>query len=87
MGLPRQFQAENQSVISSTFFNALCNLVGIGQAKSVIYRRKFNHRAERAVQSTINTMRQYLFSSKVSWLEALPLALRGLNDLPGAVAP
>ena len=44
-------------------------------------------RAERAVQSTINTLRQYLLSRKVSWLEALPLALWGLNDLPGALAP
>ena len=87
MGLPREIQADNQSIISSTFLNALCNLAGIEQAKSVIYRPKFNGRAERAVQSTINTLRQYLLSRKVSWLEVLPLALWGLNDLPGAVAP
>ena len=29
MGLPREIQADNQSIISSTFFNALCNLAGI----------------------------------------------------------
>ena len=39
------------------------------------------------MQSTINTLRQYLLSRKVNWLEALLLALWGLNDLPGAVAP
>ena len=39
------------------------------------------------MQSSINTLRQYFLSRKVSWLEALPLALWGLNDLPGAVAP
>ena len=87
MGLPREIQADNQSIISSTFFNALCNLAGIEQAKSIIYRRKSNGRAERAVQSTINSLRQYLLSRKVSWLQGLPLALWGLNDLPGALAP
>ena len=87
MGLPREIQADNQSIISSTFFNALCNLAGIEQAKSIIYRPTSNGRAERAVQSTINTLRQYLLSRQVSLPEALPLALWGVNDLPGAVAP
>ena len=87
MGLPKEIQADNQSIISTAFFNALCNLARIEQANSIIYRPKSNGRAERAVQSTINILRQYLLSRKVSWLEALPLALWGLNDLPGAVAP
>ena len=66
MGLPREIQADNQSIISSTFFNALCNLVGIEQAKSIIHRPKSDGRAGRAVQSSINTLRQYLLSRKVS---------------------
>ena len=37
MGLPREIQDDNQSIISSTFFNALCNLAGNEQAKSLIY--------------------------------------------------
>ena len=37
------------------------------------------------MQSTVNTLRQYLLSSRMNWLEALPLALWGLNDLPGTV--
>ena len=87
MGLPRGIHADNEPIISSTLFNALCNLAGIERAKSIIYRPKFNGRAERAVQSTINTLRQYLLSRKMSWLEALQLALWGPNDHPGAVAP
>ena len=85
--LPREIQADNQLIISSTFSNALCNLAGIQQAKSIIYRPKSNGRAERAVQSTINTLQQYLLSRDVSWLEAGPLPLWGLNDLTRAVAP
>ena len=38
MGLPQEIQADNQSIISSTFFNAVCNLAGIEHAKSIIYR-------------------------------------------------
>ena len=87
IGLPREIQAHNQSIISSTFFNALCNLAGIEQAESIVYRPQSNGRAERVAQSTVNTLRQYLLSRKMSWLEVLPLALWGLNDLPGAVAP
>ena len=87
MGLRREIQADNRSIISSTFSNALCNLAGIEQANYIIYRPRSNGRAERAVQSTTNTLRQYLLGRNVSWLEALPLALLGLNDLPGAVAP
>ena len=87
MGLPREIQADSQSIISKTFFNALCNLAGIEQAKSIGHGPKSNGRTERAVQSTINTLQQYLPSRKVSWLEALPLGLWGLKDLPGALAP
>ena len=75
MGLPREIKANNQSIISSTFPNALCNLAGIEQAKSIIYRPESNGRAERAVQSTINTLRQYLLSRKGSWLDILLVAL------------
>ena len=57
MGLPREIQADNQSITSSTFFNALCNLAGIVQVKSIICRPKSNGRGTRAVQSTINTVR------------------------------
>ena len=87
MGLPREIQANNQSILSSPFFNAPCTFAGIEQAKCITYRPKSNGRAERAVQSTINTLRQYLLSGKLTWLEALPLALWGLSDLRVAVAP
>ena len=42
MGLPREIQGDNQSIISSTFFNALCNLAGIEHAKLIIYCPKSN---------------------------------------------
>ena len=39
------------------------------------------------MQSTVIALRQYLLSRKMNSLQALPLALWGLNDLPGAVSP
>ena len=63
---------------------------GVEQHSSVAYRPQSNGRAERAVQSIVNSLRQYLEqrggSSKHSWVESLTLALWALNDLPGAVS-
>ena len=36
MSLRREIQADNQSIISRAFFNALCNLAGIEQDKLYI---------------------------------------------------
>ena len=46
MGLPREIQADNQLIICSTYYIALCNLAAIEQAKSITYRPKSNGRAE-----------------------------------------
>jgi transposase InsO family protein len=87
MGIPREIHSDNQTNVSSEFFDALCGLAGISQARSIIYRPQSNGRAERAVQSIVNSLRQYLVLRKMEWVYALPFALWGLNDLPGAVAP
>ena len=86
-GMPREMHSDNQSIISSEFFDALCGLAGITQAKSIVYRPQSNGRAERAVQSIINALRLYLVLRKLDWVYALPFALWGLNDLLGPIAP
>ena len=86
-GMPREIHSDNQSIISSEFFDALCGLAGITQAKSIEYRPQSNGRAERTVQSIINALRLYLVFRKLDWVYALPFALWGLNDLPGPIAP
>ena len=52
---------------------------------------KPNRPAERAVQSVICSLRQFLEQrgkgKHSNWITSLPLALWGLNDLPGAVHP
>ena len=40
-----------------------------------------------AVKSVVMSLKYFLTQRPRSWYHALPLALRGLNDLPGLVAP
>ena len=79
--------SDNASIIKSAFFNTLCSLSGVEMHKSIIYRPQSNGRAERAVQSVIDALRTFLKGRKQSLVTALPLALWGLNDLPGPVSP
>ena len=46
MGLPNEIVSDNDHLISSSFFKTLCELVGIEQHFSIIYRPKGNGRAE-----------------------------------------
>ena len=88
-GLPKEFICDNASIINSEVLKELLAMSGVEQHSSVAYRPQSDGRAERAVQSIVNSLRQYLEkrggSSKHSCLESLPLDLWALNDLPGAV--
>ena len=86
-GLPREIHSDNESIISSEFFYAVCGLAGITEARSIVYRPHSNGRAERAVQSLINALRLYLVFHKLDWMYALPFALWGFTDLRGHIAP
>ena len=86
-GMPKEIHSDHQSIISSEFFDALCGLADITQAKSIVYTPQCNRRPERAVESIINALRLYLVVRKLDWVYALPFALWGLNDLPGPIAP
>ena len=86
-GMPSEIHSDNRSIISSDFFDTLCGLAGITQARSIVYRPQSCGRAEQAVQSIINGLRLYLVFRKLDWIYALPFDLWGLNDLRGPVAP
>ena len=84
MGIPREIFSDNDHLITSEFFKTLCAQSGIEQHQGVIYRPQSNGRAEVAV---VNALRRFLEERPGNWVEALPMALWGLNDLPGAVNP
>ena len=89
-GLPKEFICDNAAIVNFECLKDLFALSGVEQHSSVAYRPQSNERAERAVQSIVNSLRQYLEQrggcSKHSWMEGLPLALWALNDLLGAVS-
>ena len=88
--LPKEFICDNASITNSEFLKDLFAMSGVEQHISVAYRPQSNGRAVRAVQSIVNSLRQYLEQrggySKHSWVESLLFALWALNNLPGAVS-
>ena len=91
MGMPQSIYSDKQSIISNDFISTLCSLAGTEYHKTVPYRPQSNGRAERAVQSVICLLRQFLEQRgkgrHSNWITSLPLALCALNDLPAAVHP
>ena len=87
MGLPKEVYSGNASVLSSQFRDTLFSLSSIEQHSSVPYKPATNGRAEMAVKSVGIALRHFLTPRPRSWYHALTLALWGLHDLPGLVAP
>ena len=89
-GLPKGFIYDDASIINSEFVKEFFFMSGVEQHSSVAPGPQSNGRAERAVQSIVTSLRQYLEQrggcSKRSWVESLPLALWALKDFPGALS-
>ena len=83
MGLPNEIVADNDHFFSSSFFTTLCELLGIEQHFSIIYRPKGNGRAEAAVKSVVSMLRTCLADSNSSWITILPWVRFQINNLPG----
>ena len=89
-GVHNEILRDNAKYFNNKFVTTLCNLAGISTHESVIYDHKTNGRAERAVKSVVEILRVYLQETNTptsQWYWKLPMALWGLNDLPGAIAP
>ena len=89
-GVPSEIVRDNAKYFNNKFVTTLCNLAVISTHESVIYDHKTNGRAEGAVKSIVETLRVYLQETNTptsQWYWKLPMALWGLNDLQGAIAP
>ena len=89
-GVPSEILRDNPKYFNNKFVTALCNLAGISTHESVIYDHKTTGRVKRAVKSVVETLRVHLQETHTptrQWYPKLPMALWGLNDLPGAIAP
>ena len=87
VGLPHEIMSDNNKLILKSFFQTLCRMSGIEQHKGVVKRPQSNGRAEAAVSAVAKSLRRFLDQRSKKWVHSLPLALWGLNDLPGVVAP
>ena len=87
MGLPNEVVSDQDHLISSRFFTSLCEMVGIEQHFSIIYRPKGNGRAEAAVRAIVGVLRLALADYHQNWLQALPWAVFQQNSLPGIILP
>ena len=89
-GVPSEILRDNGKYLNNKFVTTLCNLARISTHESVIYDHKTNGRDERAAKGIVETLRVYLQETNTptsQWYWKLPMALWGLNDLPGAIAP
>ena len=82
-GIPFEIVSDNDHLITSRFFTTICQLAGIHQYQSILYRPRGNGRAERAVQSIVDILRRTLTNTELSWVHALPWCVFTLNTLPG----
>ena len=85
MGIPNEIVSDQDHLISSKFFQTLCQILGIEQHFSIIYRPKGNGRAEAAVRAVVGSLRLALTEYQQCWLTVLPWAVFQLNNLPGLI--
>ena len=87
MGLPHEICSDPDHIITKDFFTTLCELSGVQQKQSPVYRRRSNGRAERAVQVVLDSLRKcFAKTGRNNWVQLLPLALWTSNDIPGPVS-
>ena len=60
ISLPKEIFSDNNKLVDADFFRTVCELSGIEQWKSPVYRPQSNGRAERAVQVVVNSLRTFL---------------------------
>ena len=87
MGLANEIVSDHDVLITAHFFTTLCDLSGVQQKQSPVYRPRSNRRAERAIRGILDILRSFLaHTRKKDWPRLLPLALWTINDVPGPVS-
>ena len=86
-GVPKEAFADSDKVLDAVFFSTFCELSGIEQWRSLVYRARSNGRAGNAVRVVVSSLRTLLEQCrrKHKWVDILPLALWSANDTPGVI--
>ena len=86
-GLPKDIFAENDKVLDAVFFSGFCELPGIEQWCSPVYRTRSNGRAENTVRLVVSSLCTLLeqCGRKRKWVDTLLSALWSANDTLGVI--
>ena len=86
-GLPKEPFADNDKVLDAVFFSTFCDLSGIEQWRSPVYRAHSNGRAANDVRVVVFSLRTLLkqCGRKRKWVDILPLPLWSADDTPGVI--
>ena len=82
LGIPSIVTSDRGPQFISQWWQTTCSRLGIRQAYSQAYHHQANGRAEVAGRILKDTLRALLIDKGIHWVEALPRALRILNDTP-----
>ena len=85
MGVPSIITSDQGPQFVSQWWQTMCARLGIRQAYSQAYHHQANGRAEVAGRILKDTLRALLVDKNISWVEALPRALRIIHDTPDPV--
>lgn len=82
MGIPSIVTSDQGPQFISPWWTTLCARLGIRQAYSQAYHHQANGRAEGAIRILKDVLRALLVDQNISWVQALPRALRIIHDSP-----
>ena len=82
-GIPSVITTDQGSQFANTWWQTMCATLGIRHAFSQAYHHRANGRAEMAGQQLMEVLRKIHVEEKISWVEALPIALDRIHDTQG----
>ena len=82
MGIPSEVTSDRGPQFASQWWSTMCGQMGVRHAMAQAYNHQANGSAERASQSLQRCLRELHSQKGLNWVEALPLALRTMMDMP-----
>ena len=82
-GIPATVHSDRGPQFVGKWFSTMCARLGIRTSTSQPHRPRANGRAERAGQQLLSVLQKLHLEGAVSWVEALPRALRIFHDTVG----
>ena len=82
-GIPSVVTSDNGAHFAGAWWRTLCALHGVRSAYAQAYHHAANGRAEVVGAQLQRRLRKLQAEQRICWVEALPIAMRQLHDVPG----